>query len=229
METLSKDRTTLKRKIAVRLLIVPLIYAILLFIPAGTFDFWQVYVYFVAIMGPMFFVVWYFLKNDPDFLEHRMNMKEKEWEQKKIVSFTTVLYVIGFLLPGFDRRYGWSDVPVPVVIAADVLVMAGYIFIIFVFKENRYASRVIEIQKEQTVISTGPYGIVRHPMYFGIIVMFLFTPVALGSFWALIPFAMAMAAIVLRILNEEKVLSEQLAGYKEYCTKVRYRLIPSIW
>jgi len=229
MEGVSPDRTALRKKIAVRLFMVPLIYAVLLFLPAGTFDYWQVYVYFAVLLGPMFFVVRYFLKNDPEFLEHRMNMREKEREQKTIVSASAVLYVIGFLLPGFDRRYGWSDIPVPIVIVADILVMASYIFIVYVFKENRYASRVIEIQKEQTVISTGPYGVVRHPMYSGTIVMFLSTPVALGSYWALIPFAMVMAALVFRILNEEKVLSEQLAGYKEYCEKVRYRLVPYVW
>lgn len=229
MDPLHQNRQILKKKIAVRLFIVPLIYAVLLFLPAGTFDYWQAYVYFAAIMGPMFFVVRYFLKHDPEFLEHRMNMKEKEREQKKIVSVSAVLYVIGFLLPGVDRRYGWSDVPVPIVIAADVLVMASYIFIIYVFTVNRYASRVIQIQKDQTVISTGPYGIVRHPMYSGTIVMFLSTPLALGSYWALIPFVMVLFTFVLRILNEEKVLSEQLAGYREYCTKVRYRLVPFVW
>lgn len=229
MEASSVDIKVLKKKLVVRFVMLPLLVCLFILIPAGTFDFWQVYVYFGLLMVLMIFVMRYFLKYDPAFLEHRMKMKEHERKQKNIISISSIIYLIGFLLPGFDRRFGWSDIPAIIVTTADILVVAGYIFIIVVFKENRYASRVIEIQKEQTVISTGPYSIVRHPMYLGLMVMMLATPFALGSYWALIPFALVPITLVYRILNEETVLSEQLIGYKEYCTTVRYRLIPYIW
>lgn len=229
MEPQSIDLQSLKKKIAVRFFLLPLFFSLFILLPAGTFDFWQPYVYFAVLMGPLIYVVRYFLKNDPEFLVHRLTMKEKEQEQKKIISLSVIPYLVGFLLPGLDRRFGWSEIPTAIVLAADVLVMASYFFIVYVFKQNRYASRVIEVQKEQKVISTGPYSIVRHPMYSGMFVMIFSTPIALGSYWAVIPFALMPVTFFFRIQNEEKVLSEQLTGYKEYCEKVRYRLIPYIW
>ena len=229
MEPQSIDLQSLKKKLAVRFFLLPLFFILFLLLPAGTFDFWQLYLYVAVLMGPMIFVVRYFLKNDPEFLVHRLTMKEKERVQKKIISLSAIAYLVGFLLPGLDRRFGWSEIPTAIVLAADVLVMTSYIFVVYVFKHNRYASRVIEVQKNQTVISTGPYSIVRHPMYSGMFIMFFSTPIALGSYWAVIPFALMPLTFFFRILNEEKVLSEQLPGYKEYCEKVRYRLIPYVW
>ena len=229
MEPQSIDLQSLKKKLAVRFFLLPLFFFLFLLLPAGTFDFWQLYLYVAVLMGPMIFVVLYFLKNDPEFLVHRLTMKEKERVQKKIISLSAIAYLVGFLLPGLDRRFGWSEIPTAIVLAADVLVMTSYIFVVYVFKHNRYASRVIEVQKNQTVISTGPYSIVRHPMYSGMFIMFFSTPIALGSYWAVIPFALMPLTFFFRILNEEKVLSEQLPGYKEYCEKVRYRLIPYVW
>ena len=229
MEPQSIDLQSLKKKLAVRFFLLPLFFFLFLLLPAGTFDFWQLYLYVAVLMGPMIFVVRYFLKNDPEFLVHRLTMKEKERVQKKIISLSAIAYLVGFLLPGLDRRFGWSEIPTAIVLAADVLVMTSYIFVVYVFKHNRYASRVIEVQKNQTVISTGPYSIVRHPMYSGMFIMFFSTPIALGSYWAVIPFALMPLTFFFRILNEEKVLSEQLPGYKEYCEKVRYRLIPYVW
>lgn len=228
-ELQSSVMKALKMKIAIRLALLPLFIGLLTFLPAGTFNFWQVYIYFAILLGPIIFVIFYFFKKDPKFLERRMKMNEQEIQQKKIVFVAIVAFLLGYILPGFDHRFGWSDIPTTIVIIADILVLLSYIFIIYVFKENSYASRVIEIDKNQTVISTGPYAIVRHPMYLGILVMFLSTPIALGSYWAIIPFAVLPIALVLRILNEEKVLSEQLPGYKEYCQKVRFRMIPFIW
>ena len=229
MEPQSIDLQSLKKKLAVRFFLLPLFFFLFLLLPAGTFDFWQLYLYVAVLMGPMIFVVRYFLKNDPEFLVHRLTMKEKERVQKKIISLSAIAYLVGFLLPGLDRRFDWSEIPTAIVLAADVLVMTSYIFVVYVFKHNRYASRVIEVQKNQTVISTGPYSIVRHPMYSGMFIMFFSTPIALGSYWAVIPFALMPLTFFFRILNEEKVLSEQLPGYKEYCEKVRYRLIPYVW
>ncbi|MFH1284900.1 MAG: isoprenylcysteine carboxylmethyltransferase family protein [Candidatus Peregrinibacteria bacterium] len=200
-----------------------------LFLPAWSLDYWEGWLYSAVIMIPAVFTVIYFLKKDPEFLERRMKWKEREHEQSIIITISTTLFAIGFVLPGFDHRFGWSDVPVAGVIIANIIVLLSYAMIVLVFKENSYASRIIEVEKNQKVISTGPYAVVRHPMYFGTIIMFLATPIALGSFWAIIPFLPLPALLVFRILNEEKVLRRDLNGYKEYCQKVRWRLIPYIW
>jgi len=225
----ASELKALKKKIAIRFAILPLFIGLTVLLPAGTFNFWQVYIYFAVLLVPVIFVILYFLKKDPQFLERRSKMKEQETQQKKIVFFASIVYFSGFILPGLDHRFGWSDIPTVVVIIADILILLSYIFIFYVFKENTYASRVIEVDQNQKLITTGPYSIVRHPMYLGVLVMFLSTPLALGSYWAIIPFAMLPVALVLRILNEEKVLSEQLPGYKEYCNKVRFRMIPFMW
>lgn len=219
----------LKTKIAIRFSSIPLFIGLLVLLPAGTFRFWHVYAYFAVLVIPMIFVIFYFLKKNPSFLERRSRMKEKQAQQKPVVWISTIIFLIGFMLPGFDYRFGWSNVKTFIVIVADIIVLSGYMIIIFVFKENSYASRIIEVSKNQKVISTGPYRIVRHPMYLGVLIMFLATPFALGSYWAIIPFTALPVIFVMRILNEEKLLSEQLPGYKEYCTKIRFRLIPFIW
>ena len=135
----------------------------------------------------------------------------------------------GFIISGLDQRFNWSNVPTYITISADIIILLGYLTIFFVFKQNSYASNIIEVNENQKIISTGLYGIVRHPMYIGVLIMFIPTPIALGSYWGLIPFALLPVSLILRILNEEKVLSENLKGYKEYCQKTSYRLIPFIW
>ncbi|MEQ8236104.1 MAG: isoprenylcysteine carboxylmethyltransferase family protein, partial [Syntrophomonadaceae bacterium] len=139
------------------------------------------------------------------------------------------LSLLTFLMPGFDYRFHWSAVPAWLVITANTMVLIGYIFIFLVFKENSYASTVIQVEKEQQVISTGPYAVVRHPMYSGLLLIMLFTPWALGSYWALFFAALFIPVILWRIKREEQVLSIQLPGYKNYLAKTRYRLIPFIW
>jgi protein-S-isoprenylcysteine O-methyltransferase Ste14 len=199
------------------------------FIPAGNFAFWQAWVYLTIILVSMLAFLIYFLKNDPELLERRMRSKEKEPEQKWIIGIMSVFFIFTFGLPGFDRRFGWSDVPVIMVLIADVVVLLGYGFIFLVLRENSYASRIIEVENNQEVISSGPYAVVRHPMYLGVALMFLFTPLALGSYWALIPAVLMTFVLVPRIFNEEKVLERDLDGYREYMQKVEYRLIPGIW
>lgn len=135
----------------------------------------------------------------------------------------------GFGIPGFDKRYGWSDVPVYLVLISDIVILLGYLLIFFVFKQNSFASRTVEVERDQKVISTGLYSFVRHPMYIGVIIMFMPTPIALGSYWGLIPMATIPIALVFRIKNEEKVLRKNLPGYNEYCKKTKYRLLPYLW
>jgi protein-S-isoprenylcysteine O-methyltransferase Ste14 len=202
---------------------------IVLFVPAGTLDYWQAWAYMAVIFVPATCVILYFLKNDPKFMEKRMQAKEKEATQRLIIKVSGVIFAIGFLLPGLDKRFGWSDVPTNYVIAADALVLLGYMFVFWVFRVNSYASRTIQVEKGQKVISTGPYAMIRHPMYVGMLLLYIATPIALGSYVALPLFLLMIPVIVLRILNEEEVLRRELPGYKEYCKKVSYRLLPFIW
>ena len=223
------EKRALVKNMIIKFSFVPLFIALFTLLPAGTLDFWQVYAYFGVILIPMLFVLRYFLKNDPRFLERRTRVAEKEKEQKLIQWINLPIFISAFIVPGLDRRFGWSEVPVEVIIITDMVILGGYLIIFLVFRQNSYASRIIEINKGQKVITTGLYSLVRHPMYLGVLIMYLPTPLALGSYWGLIPMAFLPVSLVFRILNEEKVLSENLEGYKEYCLKTRYRLIPYIW
>lgn len=226
---MNKNLSELKKKIIIRFAMSPIFLGIFLFLPAGSFKFWEAWIYCMILLVPATFSVIYFLKRSPELLERRLKLKEREKEQKLIVMLSSVVFFIGFIIPGLDYRFHWSEVPAYLVIAADVFVLLGYLIVFLALKENMYASRVVEVDKEQKVISTGPYAIVRHPMYSGTILMFLSTPIALGSFWALIPSLLIPILIVYRILNEEKILLKELSGYKEYCRKTHYRLLPFIW
>jgi len=224
-----QERADLIRKLLVRLSFVPLFIIVFTLLPAGTLNYWEVYVYFGILIIPMLFVFIYFLGKDPRFLERRSRGAEKVKEQKLIQLINLPVFIAAFIIPGLDKRFGWSDIPVEVIIITDIVILLGYLIIFIVFRENSYASRIIEIDKEQKVISTGLYSIIRHPMYLGVLIMYLPTPLALGSYWGLIPMGLLPVALVFRILNEEKVLSEKLEGYKDYCRKTKYRLIPYIW
>jgi protein-S-isoprenylcysteine O-methyltransferase Ste14 len=223
------DNIVLRKKILLVFIAALIIIGLVLFGPAGTLDYWQAWVYMAMIFIPASFVLAYFLKKDPEFLERRMRTKEREAKQKLIIKMATIIFVIGFLIPGFDQRFGWSEVPAQISLAADVFVFLGYALIFFVFRENSYAGRTIQVEKGQKVISTGPYSVIRHPMYFGTLIMYISTPLALGSYVALPFFLLLIPVMVLRIMNEEEVLSRDLTGYVAYCEKTRYRLLPFIW
>ena len=233
METKSEmtrhERSALVRKLLVRLSFVPLFILVFTLLPAGTFNYWEVYLYFGILIAPMLFVFMYFLRKDPRFLERRSRGLEKVKEQKLIQLINLPVFIAAFIIPGLDKRFGWSIIPAEIIVATDIVIFAGYIIIFLVFRENSYASRIVEIDKEHKVITTGLYSVIRHPMYLGVLIMYLPTPLALGSYWGLIPIALLPVSLVLRILNEEKVLLENLEGYKEYCLKTKYRLLPYIW
>lgn len=219
----------LKTRIIARLLALPAVVYLLLFLPAGTFDFWQVYVYFGVILTLALGAMAYFLKHDPELLERRLRTREKQGTQQAVVFSLLIVVVLGIVMPGLDRRFGWSEVPTVVVLLADAVVAASYLFTALVMKTNSYASRIVEVEEDQRLVRTGPYAVVRHPMYASAAVMFFATPIALGSWWGLLPMAVVPLILVPRILNEEKVLRGGLEGYNDYCDEVRWRILPLVW
>jgi protein-S-isoprenylcysteine O-methyltransferase Ste14 len=224
-----EEQKNLRKKIALLVPAVFLVLGLIFFIPAGTLDYWEAWVYCAVLLVPFLFVLTYLLRKDPELLVRRIRLREKESAQRRIIGASGLIFFIGFLIPGLDHRYGWSDVPLAAILAADALVIVGYALVFLVFKENPFASRVVEVEPGQKVISTGPYALVRHPMYLGTSIMWLATPIALGSYWALPVFLILPIVLVYRIRNEEEVLLRELPGYREYTQKVRYRFIPGIW
>ena len=202
---------------------------VMLFIPAWTVDFWQAWVYLFIFGVSVALIFAYLYKNDPKLLERRLNRTEKEKSQKEIQLYMFIAYISMFILPSLDHRFSLSNVPFSVIMTGDILVALGYLIIFIVLKENTFAAATIEVTLDHKVISTGPYAIIRHPMYSGGIVMLLGTPLALGSWWGLLIFFPITFIIVLRLLDEEKFMFQALLGYKEYCQKTRYRLVPFIW
>jgi protein-S-isoprenylcysteine O-methyltransferase Ste14 len=223
------SRGELIRIVLVRFLAAFFALLAMFFLPAGTFVYWEAWVYLAILFLPMSLVLIYLLKNDPELLARRMKMREREAKQKLIVKLSYIPFILAFLLPGFDRRFGWSNVPVGVIVIANILVLLGYGIVFWVFRENRYASRIIEVEPKQTVIRSGLYALIRHPMYLGSLLLYIFSPLALGSYWAMIPAILIIPFIVARILNEESVLARDLKGYHEYLQQIHYRLIPGIW
>lgn len=201
----------------------------LLFLPAWTINYPGAWLFIALLFIPMLFMGIVLFAKAPALLEKRLNNKEKEKTQQGVIALSGLMFPIGFVLSALDFRFGWSSVPTWLVIVASLLFLLGYGMYAEVMRENAYLSRTVEVQENQKVISTGLYGIVRHPMYLATLFMFLPLPLILGSLWGLIPFALYPVVTVVRILNEEKVLTEDLDGYAEYKTKVRYRLIPFVW
>ena len=214
------------------LLFLLLVMAALLFIPAGTLAYWQAWVFLAVYFAASLAITLYLIKKDPALLERRMSggpAAEKEPIQKIIMSFVSLGFIGLFVLAGLDHRFAWSHMPPSAALAGDALVVLGWIGIFFVFRENAFASATIELAPDQKVISTGPYALVRHPMYAGGLVMFLGISIALGSWWGLLVLAAMMPALLWRLLDEEKFLARNLTGYREYQKRVRYRLIPRVW
>jgi protein-S-isoprenylcysteine O-methyltransferase Ste14 len=220
---------SLAARLILRTLISVIIVAVFLFLPAGSLRYWQGWAFMALWFLPMLIASPYFLKHDPQLVERRLQTKEKSSEQKTIIRLAQPIVFANLLVPGLDYRFGWSRVPLWLTILSGALVLAGYLITFWVMKENSFASRTVQVMEGQRVISTGPYRVVRHPMYFGAVLMLLFTPLALGSWWALPGFLLVGVLIVLRLLHEESVLSRELPGYSEYCERTRHRLIPLVW
>jgi len=226
------DANVLRRKALTWVVGWQLILALLLFLPAWSVRFWEAWVYWILFFFCELLGTLYFLKRDPALVESRLKFgptAEHEKSQKVIQAMFTVLACAVWVVPGIERRFHTSVIPRPFVLVADAIVVAGFVIACTALRENSYAFSVIEVKAGQRVVSTGVYAIVRHPMYAGGLLMLLATPPALGSLWALV-FAVALCGVVAaRLMDEERYLSRNLAGYKEYCGKVPYRLIPSVW
>jgi protein-S-isoprenylcysteine O-methyltransferase Ste14 len=220
---------TLKSRLALRFLLALGVLGALLFIPAGSLRFWQGWAYMAISFVPGLFAFTYFYKHDPQLIERRMQFREKVREQKRIMTFVYIAWLVAFVLPGLDHRFGWSHQPLWITIFSQAVVFGGFATTLWVAKVNRFAARTIQVEPGQEVISSGPYRIVRHPMYLGACAMWLFTPLALGSYLTLPAFVLLIPLIVLRLLNEEKVLRQELPGYSEYCLHTRFRLVPFLW
>lgn len=207
---------------------IPIIGA-LFFLPAGTLNYWQAWVWLATLFIPMGISLVYLVRMDPALLERRTRTNEMRPEQRRIIMASTVYLLVIFILPGFDVRYGWSNVPAWLCLAADGVVLASYLLYLLVLKINTFASRIVEVEEGQQVITSGPYALVRHPMYLAMILMMTASPLALGSYWAMIPSILFILLLAARAKNEEELLQKELKGYNEYMQKTRYRLFPGIW
>lgn len=202
---------------------------LLIFLPAGTIHYAGGWLLVGLLFIPMLIAGFVMLFKSPAFLEKRLDAKEKQATQKGVLAFSGLMFIGGFVVAGLDFRFGWSRMPSAVVIAASILFLFAYALYAEVMRENAYLSRTIKVEAGQTVVDTGLYGIVRHPMYMATVLLFLMIPMVLGSWYALIVFAFYPAIIIVRLKNEEALLTRELAGYAAYRKKVKYRLIPFIW
>ena len=208
------------------------ILCVLIFVSAGTLDYWQGWLYWAVFAVVTSAITVYFLRNDRGLIERRMAfgpVAEPERAQRGIQSLAFVLFCALMIVPGLDRRFGWSHVPWALVLAGDLGVALGFWIVFLVFKENQYAASLVRVEEGQRVISTGPYAYVRHPMYLGALLLFAGTALALGSWWALAIVPALKLVLVARLLDEERRLSADLPGYDAYRRNVRYRLVPRVW
>jgi len=222
----------LNTKAWLSLFALAVVMGLLIFLPAGTVRYWQAWAYLSVFMLVSFLTTLYLVRRDPALLARRMSggpTAEKRTSQKLIMLFVSVAFVALLVVPALDRRFGWSSVPPAVVVLGDLLVAAGFYLIFLVYRENTYTSATIEVAEGQKVVSTGPYAVVRHPMYAGGLLYLAATPLALGSYWGLLAFAALLPFLVWRLLDEEQFLARDLPGYREYRQRIRYRLVPFVW
>ena len=206
-----------------------LIIGLLLFIPAGTLNYWNAWLFIGILFVPMLIVGIILMIKSPDLLRKRLNSKEKESKQEILILLGGVMFISGFVVSGLNYRFEWIILPKWIIFIATIIFLLAYVLYAEVLRENMYLSRIIEVQENQKVIDTGLYGIIRHPMYSSTILLFLSIPLVLGSLFSFLIFLLYPIIIVKRIKNEEQVLEQGLKGYLEYKKKVKYRLIPFIW
>ena len=201
----------------------------LLFIPAGTFDWWNGWLFMGLLFVPMFVAGLILMKRNPQLLRRRLNARESEQTQRRVIAASGAMFAAAFILAGLNRRFGWVAVPDGVILAGAAIFLAAYLMYAEVLRENEYLSRTIEVSEGQKVVDTGLYGVVRHPMYAATLLLFMSMPLVLGSLLSLAVMLAYPAILVRRILNEEQVLTRELEGYAEYRQRVKYRLIPGLW
>lgn len=203
--------------------------AALLFVPAGTLNYWNAWLLLAILYVPMLIVGAVLLVKNPELLRKRLKARENEVEQKRVIFLSGLMFVAGFAVAGLDYRFQWLVLPGWLVTAAVVVFVVGYLLFVEVMRENEYLSRTVEVQEDQTVVDSGLYGVIRHPMYAATILMFMAMPLVLGSFFSFLVFLLYPVITVMRIRNEEEVLEKNLKGYAEYKKRVKYRLIPFVW
>lgn len=206
-----------------------IIIGLLIFIPAGSIEFFNGWLFIILLFVPMFVAGIFMMINNPELLKRRLNAKEKENTQKEVVALSGIMFIVGFIIAGLNYRYNWMELSNTIVVTGSILFLLSYFLYAIVLIQNEYLLRTIEVEKDQKLVDAGLYGIIRHPMYLATISLFLSMPLILGSFYSFIIFLAYPFIIVKRIKNEEKVLEKDLKGYKEYEKKVKYKLIPYIW
>lgn len=229
MNTESSKKGTLLFRTIINFLLGVVMVGVLLFAPAGTFRYWNGWLFLALLFVPMIILGLYLWIKQPDLLAKRLSSKEKESEQKQVILISALVFVAGFVIAAVDFRFGWSRVPIWLVVVASVLLVISYGLYAEVMRENAYLSRTVEVQENQKVIDTGLYGIVRHPMYSATILLYLSIPLVLGSIYSFLIFLMFPLVIAKRISNEEAVLEKGLEGYTSYKQRVKYKIIPFIW
>jgi len=225
---------TLTARTLLKLLYIVVASAAMLFFPAWSLHFWQGWIYLVVIVGSWVIFSLWLLKADPQLMERRLQSQESDPAQKRFQKLSTAVFFPAMLVPGFDFRFGFTRIwlaPVPVwlVLVGQAAALAGSCLIFWTMVKNSFAGRTIQVEAEQPLISDGPYAVVRHPLYAGMVIWALGTPLALGSYVAVPLFALLVPVFVYRLVNEEKVLRRDLAGYADYCSRTRFRLVPGLW
>jgi protein-S-isoprenylcysteine O-methyltransferase Ste14 len=232
LSDLVRFMTNLNTRAWLALVILAAALGLLLFGAAGTMRYWQAWVYLSIFLGASLLTTLSLMRNDPALLARRMRggpFAEKERSQRLIMTFASLGFIALLVVPALDHRFAWSSVPLPVVLMGNVLVAVGFYLVFLVYRENTFTAATIEVTAGQKVVTTGPYAMVRHPMYASAILYIVGTPLALGSYWGLLAVAAMMPFLIWRLLDEERVLTRNLPGYRDYQQGVRYRLVPRIW
>jgi protein-S-isoprenylcysteine O-methyltransferase Ste14 len=223
---------SLSAKSLLSVLVLTIVVGLMIFAAAGTIDYWQAWVYLFLFTTASLLITLYLIKRDPELLQRRLHggpTAEKRTTQRIIMYSTSLAFIGLMVVPSLDRRFGWSIVPLYLVIGGEILVAIGFYCIFVVYRENTYTSATIQVEANQTVIETGPYAVVRHPLYATALLYVLGTPLALGSYWGLVPALTLIPLLMWRLSDEEEMLVQELEGYSEYRRRVRYRLVPGFW